>query len=66
MLTTFLKYLYKSKSVPRQVLENKLKNWNITQNKLSRTFVFYDFQQAMTFMTLAGDYVDQNQIKANM
>jgi pterin-4a-carbinolamine dehydratase len=66
MLTNFLKDLYKSKAVSKQLLENNLKNWNITKNKLTKTFEFYNFQQAMTFMNLAAGYVQENQIKANM
>ena len=66
MLTNFLRDLYKSRAVPKNVLESNLKNWNISRNKITKTFEFYEFHQAMTFMNLASEYVDQNQIKANM
>jgi len=66
MLTNFLKDLYKSRAVPKQLLENNLKHWKISQNKLNKTFEFYDFNQAMAFMNLAAGYVEENQIKANM
>ena len=66
MLTNFLKDLYKSRAVSKQLLENNLKNWKISQNKLNKTFEFYNFNQAMAFMNLAAGYVEENQIKANM
>lgn len=66
MLKSFLKDLYKSKAASRHLLENNLKNWKISQDKLNKTFVFYDFQQAMTFTNLAADYIDENKIQANM
>lgn len=66
MINEFLKNAYKLKVVNPQILNHNLKNWDVAQNHLRKTFTFGSFQQAMTFMSLASQYAEDHQIIANV
>ena len=66
MLNSFLRESYKSKAVPQKMLESHLKCWKISQSLMSKTFKFEDFKSAVSFVNLAGAYVKEYGINANM
>lgn len=66
MLNQYLRNIYKSKVVNRQMFENNLKNWKIEENSLSKTFRFEEFKTAMTFVSCATEYLQQYGINAQM
>lgn len=66
MLSNFLKESYKNKVVSRKMLENNLKKWTIGTDSLNRTFKFYSFKQAMTFLSLSKNYAEKYDIKTQM
>jgi hypothetical protein len=66
MLNNFLRDLYKSKVVNPEFLKKNLKNWNISSNSLVKSFVFPDFQKAVTFATFAEGHLREMQIQSQM
>jgi pterin-4a-carbinolamine dehydratase len=66
MLNSFLRQTYKSKAVTSQFVHKNLKSWKITENQLSKTFVFEDFKNAVAFVNLAENYIDSHKINAQM
>ena len=66
MLNNFLRDIYKSKVISSDLLRKTLSTWKITDSSLSKTFVFEDFEKAMTFSSLAAKYVKIYQINSEM
>lgn len=66
MLNNYLRNVYKSKVVSKETLNKNLKNWRISNNHLSRTFHFDNFDGAMQFVTIAGQYLKNHQIEGKM
>ncbi len=66
MLNSFLRDVYKSKVLSAEFLQKNLSNWKITQNTLTKTFVFTDFKRAMTFATLAEGRLKEKQVQSKM
>ena len=66
MLNNFLRDAYKLKVVSKEVLQNKLQNWKISQSHLSKTFLFEDFNHAMQFTTIAGEFLKEHKIDAKV
>jgi pterin-4a-carbinolamine dehydratase len=66
MFNNFLRDLYKSKVVHPDLLQKNLRNWNISTNTLTKTFVFSDFKKAMTFATFAEGHLREKQIQSQM
>ena len=66
MLNSFLRDIYKSKVLSRGVFERNLNNWRIGENTLTKTFQFQDFRHAVTFVTFAGEYLNQYGVNAKV
>jgi pterin-4a-carbinolamine dehydratase len=66
MLNSFLKDIYITKVVTREFVNNHLKTWKATESHLSKTFTFQDFNHAVAFVSLAGDFLKTHQIEAKM
>ena len=66
MLASFLKEAYKSKALKISKFEGQLLKWNISQDSLSRKFVFNSFQEAIRFFSIADKYLNGKGIHFNM